>query len=131
MVAFNKIGGYSPATYYFLPMLNIPFRQIPGFRDCLVKKNKILVFVKDLSLSNDQILVSSPLFIDKYTYDKDTAYLIYEFIAPTKWSKDFDRMITKQFSSVSDEYVRHVQEYFPRLSKQGIVNKMFGRDFND
>ena len=132
MSLYNAIKGFSPATYAILPMLEIPYIVIPRYRDCFVENNKILVFTRVGGGNRncgfgEEILLNHPNFVETYDWEEDSTYGIYEFSIPSKWKKDFDRIITKQFSSVSDEYVEHVNNYFPKLRDSGAINKLFGR----
>ena len=45
---------------------------------------------------------------------------------PEKWKKDFDLILAGKGYEVSKEYVNHVKAVYPKLSEEGIIDKIFG-----
>lgn len=134
MSLYNAIMGYNPACIGLLPMLGRTLDEYPRFRDCFLSddKKRIVVFTRvgggnrDCGYGEDE-LYKDENFVCTYDDDFDSTYGYYEFNVPSKWKKDFDAMISNGAKAVSDEYVLHVKEFYPKLAETGAIDKFFGR----
>ena len=64
-------------------------------------------------------------FLDTFDDDFDSTYGTYVFKCPDKWKADFDKLLSKKFNEVSDEYIELIGSYYPQLVEDGTLKKLF------
>ena len=84
---------YSP-TLLILPMLGRKIPDYPGFRDCFVKDDKILIYVRDNPNNQNytpcrEKLMKDKNFIETWCDEQDSTHIYYSFAVPKKWKSDF------------------------------------------
>lgn len=133
MSLYNAIAGFSSECVTLLPMLGIEPKDYPRFRDCfLTDDNTIAIFTRVGGNNRNQgygeeILYKHPNFYTTYDDKYDSTYGVYVFTIPSKWSKDFNKIVSGKFEDVSDDYVSQVKEIYPELAEIGIIDLIFKR----
>lgn len=131
MSLYNAIWGYSGACVFILPLLGRRAGEYPRFRDCYVTEdNNIAVFTRVGGDNRGQELGEEELykdenFLDTFDDDFDSTYGTYVFKCPDKWKADFDKLLSKKFNEVSDEYIELIGSYYPQLVEDGTLKKLF------
>ena len=132
MSLYNLVNGFNPACVVLLPMLGRKQEEYPRFRDCFLSEDmKRIVIYTRVGGNNrgcgfdEEALYSDPNFVTTYDDDFDSTYGYYEFNVPEKWKDDFYKIADGRIKEVSDEYVKHVSEFYPTLAKNGIIEKIF------
>lgn len=106
----------------------------PRFRDCFVTDEGNIAVYTRVGGNNrncgygEEELYKDENFLTTYDDDFDSTYATYEFRVPDKLKSDFDKITTGRITEVSDEYVEVVKQTFPKLSEEGHINKIFGRN---
>lgn len=137
MSLYNMINGFNPACVLIMPMLGRKQDEYPRFRDCFVTEDGNIAIYTRVGGGNrncgygEEELYKDENFIKTYDDDFDCTYATYEFKVPDKWKEDFDRIINGRQSEVSDEYVAVVNNMFPKLAENGMIDKIFGRVSSD
>ncbi len=134
MSLYNMLFGFNPACLVFLPMLGRKQEEWPRFRDCFLSDDdKRIVIYTRVGGGNrgcgygEEALYEDPDFVTTYDSDYDSTYGYYEFNPPEKWKADFDAIVSRNFEGVSDEYIQHVKEFYPKLAEAGLIDKAFRR----
>lgn len=134
MSLYNMINEFNPACILLMPILGRKQDEYPRFRDCFLSDdNKRIVIYTRVGGGNrkqgynEEELYKDPNFVTTYDDDYDSAYGYYEFNPPERWKEDFDNIISNNFEKVSDEYVQHVREFYPKLAEEGIIDSIFKR----
>ena len=131
---YNMVHGYNPACVLILPMLGRKEVEWPRFRDCFVTEDgeRIAIFTRVGGNNRncgfgEEELYKDPLFVKTYDDEEDSTYATYEFNVPEKWKSDFDLIVAGEIQKVSDEYIKHVKEFYPTLAEKGIIDAAFCR----
>ena len=134
MSLYNMVNGFSPACLLLMPMLGRTQYEYPRFRDCFLSDDEqyieILTRVGGGNRKQgygEEELYSDPNFVKTYDWDQDSTYGFYVFKAPDKWKEDFDKIVAKKFSEVSDAYIECVKTMYPKLAAAGLIDAVFGR----
>ena len=129
---YNLMNGYSSACIFFLPMLGRKPEEYPRFRDCfLTEDGKGIAIYTRVGGNNrncgygEEKLYEDENFIQTYDDEFDNTYATYEFKVPEKWQSDFNKIINKDFKNVSQEYIETIKNFYPTLTEQGIIDKIF------
>lgn len=131
MSLYNAIWGYNGACVFILPLLGRRTVEYPRFRDCYVTEdNNIAVFTRVGGNNRGVEYGEEKLYKDEnylYTFDDDfdSTYGTYVFKCPDKWKADFDKLLSKKFNEVSDEYLELIGSYYPQLVEDGTLKKLF------
>ena len=132
MSLYNMIMGYNPACYLIMPMLGRHDYEYPRFRDCFVTEDKNIAIYTRVGGGNrgcgygEEELYKDENFITTYDDEYDNTYATYEFKVPEKWKEDFDRICNGNLAEVSKEYVEYLKEFFPKMTENGMLDKLFG-----
>ena len=134
MSLYNMVMGFNPACVLLLPMLGRKADEYPRFRDCALTEDQngiaILTRVGGANRGQgygEEELESDENFIRTIDHPDDSTYGIYEFRVPDKWKSDFEFIKDGQFDKVSTEYVDQVKSFYPKLSSEGTIDKVFKR----
>lgn len=133
MSLYNMINGFDPACVFIMPMLGRKQDEYPRFRDCFItEENNIAIYTRVGGGNRncgfgEEKLYDDENFLRTYDDDFDCTYATYEFKVPDKWKTDFDKIIGGKLSEVSDEYINYLKEFYPKLSEQGIFDKVFNK----
>ena len=134
MSLYNLINGFNISCVLVLPMLGKKADEYPRFRDCFVSPDEkhILVLLRVGGPNRNQgygeeSLYKMPAFIRTYDDEEDSTYGIYEFDVPERWKDDFCHISQGNLNKVSDEYVEFVKQFYPILSKDGVIDSLFQR----
>ena len=131
MSLYNMINGYNPECVIFLPMLGRESKEYPRFRDCfLTKDNNIAVYTRVGGGNRncgfgEEKLYEDENFVKTYDDNYDDTYATYEFKVPDKWQDDFEKIVSGRAAEVSDEYISEVKKMYPKLSQEGVIDKLF------
>ena len=131
MSLYNMVNGFNPACILIMPMLGRQQEDYPRFRDCFVVNKEEIVILTRVGGNNrnqgygEEELYNDPHFIRTFDDDFDSTYGYYVFSVPEKWKKDFDAIMEDRLSDVSEEYVKYLEEFWPKLSTSGIFRKVF------
>lgn len=132
MSLYNLVNEFNPACVVLLPMLGRKREEYPRFRDCFLSEDmKRIVIYTRVGGNNrgcgygEEELYSDPNFMTTYDDDFDSTYGYYEFNVPEKWKDDFDKIVNGRIKEVSDEYVKYVSEFYPKLAEAGTINSIF------
>ena len=113
-------------------MLGRKDTDYPRFRDCFLSddKERIVIYTRvgggnRESGYGEEKLYTDPNFVKTYDDEFDDTYGYYEFSVPDKWVDDFKKICAGNFTDVSDEYYHTVQDFYPKLTEQGIIQKIF------
>ena len=135
MSLYNLMNGFNPACVVLLPMLGRKQEEYPRFRDCFLSEDmkRIVVYTRVGGNNRgcgygEEALYSDPNFVTTYDDDFDSTYGYYEFNVPEKWKDDFDKITDGRIKEVSDEYVKHVSEFYPKLAEMGLIDRTFRRE---
>ena len=134
MSLYNLINGFNISCVLVLPMLGKKADEYPRFRDCFVSPDEkhILVYLRVGGHNRNQgygeeSLYKMPTFIRTYDDEEDSTYGMYEFDVPERWKDDFCHISQGDLDKVSDEYVEFVKQFYPILSKDGVIDSLFQR----
>lgn len=134
MSLYNLINGFNISCVLVLPMLGKKADEYPRFRDCFVSPDEkhILVLLRVGGPNRNQgygeeSLYKMPTFIRTYDDEEDSTYGMYEFDVPERWKDDFCHISQGDLDKVSDEYVEFVKQFYPILSKDGVIDSLFQR----
>lgn len=131
MSLYNIMNGFNPACVVIMPMLGRKENEYPRFRDCWVtEENNIAIYTRVGGNNRgcgfgEEKLYEDENFIKTYDDDFDNTYATYEFKVPSKWKKDFDKIMAHKWLEVSDEYVKYLENFYPKLAEEGIFEKIF------
>lgn len=131
MSLYNMVNGFNPACLTIMPMLGRKQEDYPRFRNCFVANKQEIVILTRVGGNNrnegygEEELYKDPHFLRTFDDDFDSTYGYYVFSVPEKWKKDFDAIMEDRFSDVSEEYVKYLEEFWPRISTSGIFRKVF------
>lgn len=125
------INGYNPACLLILPMLGRKQEDYPRFRDCYVTdENNIAIYTKVGGENRncgfgEEVLYDDENFIKTYDDEFDETYATYEFKVPDRWKNDFDKILNSKMSDVSNEYIKYLKNFYPKLVSKGIIDRLF------
>ena len=131
MSLYNMIDGYNPACLLILPMLGRKQEDYPRFRDCYVTdENNIAIYTKVGGENRncgfgEEALYDDENFIKTYDDEFDKTYATYEFKVPDRWKNDFDKILNSKMSDVSNEYIKYLKNFYPKLVSKGIIDRLF------
>lgn len=131
MSLYNMINGYNPACLLILPMLGRKQEDYPRFRDCYVTdENNIAIYTRVGGGNRncgfgEEALYDDENFIKTYDDEFDETYATYEFKVPDRWKKDFDKILNSKMSDVSNEYIKYLKNFYPKLVSKGIIDRLF------
>ena len=131
MSLYNMVNGFKPACLIIMPMLGRKQEDYPRFRDCFVVNKKEIVIFTRVGGNNrnqgfgEEELYKDPNYIRTFDDDFDSTYGSYVFRVPEKWKKDFDAIMEDRFTDVSEEYIKYLEEFWPKISTSGIFRKVF------
>lgn len=137
MSLYNMVMGFNPACVVILPMLGRKPEDYPRFRDCFVTENKnIAIYTRGGGGNRDcgfgeEELYNDPNFIKTYDDDYDITYATYEFKVPEKWKSDFDKIMNGKLSEVSEDYIKYIKEFYPKLNEDGVIDQIFKQKENE
>ena len=108
--------------------------EYPRFRNCYItKENNIAVYTK-VGGSNrrcgygEGILYKDENFLRSYYDVNDDNYATYEFKVPDKWKKDFDLIFSENYKEVSDDYVKLIKKFYPKLNLKRFFETIFNSE---
>lgn len=137
MSLYNMVNGFNPACILLMPMLGRKQDEYPRFRDCFLSDdNKHIVIYTRVGGGNrncgynEEALYKDPNFVRTWDDDFDSTYGYYEFRVPKEWEPDFEKIVSGDIESVSEEYKNLVRCFFPLLEKEGILDKIFRKENN-
>lgn len=137
MSLYHMLMGFNPACVAIMPMLGRKQNEYPRFRDCYVTdEGNIAIYTRvgggnrDCGYGEEE-LYKDENFITTYDDEYDSTYGTYEFRVPEKWKADFDKIINGKFSEVSKEYIDYVKTFYPKLTEEGVIDKIFGGATNE
>ena len=125
------INGYNPACLLILPMLGRKQEDYPRFRDCYVPdENNIAIYTRVGGGNRncgfgEEALYDDENFIKTYDDEFDETYATYEFKVPDRWKNDFDKILNSKMSDVSNEYIKYLKNFYPKLVSKGIIDRLF------
>lgn len=125
------INGYNPACLLILPMLGRKQEDYPRFRDCYVTdENNIAIYTRVGGGNRncrfgEEALYDDENFIKTYDDEFDETYATYEFKVPDRWKNDFDKILNSKMSDVSNEYIKYLKNFYPKLVSKGIIDRLF------
>ena len=99
-------------------MLGRKVTEYPRFRDCFVSEDGNIVVLTRVGGNNrnagfgEEELCKDPHFIKTYDDEFDSTYGFYEFSVPEKWKKDFEAIKSGGIKNASDEYLKHLIEFY-------------------
>ena len=131
MSLYNMLMGFNPACLLIMPMLGRKQEEYPRFRDCFISEENNIVIYTRVGGGNrncgygEEKLMEDEHFIKTYDDKDDSTYGYYEFNVPEKWKSDFCLIVDGKFDKVSKEYINHIKKFYPKLDKEGVINKMF------
>lgn len=132
MSLYNILNGFDPDCVLLMPMLGRKQNEYPRFRDCFLSDDKkhIVIYTRvggnnRNSGFNEDVLYKDPNFVRTWDDDFDSTYGYYEFRVPKEWEPDFEKIVSGDIESVSEECKNLVRCFFPLLEKEGILDKMF------
>lgn len=137
MSLYNMMHGFSPACFYIMPMLGRKQDEYPRFRDCFVSSEHEIVILTRVGGNNrnqgygEEELYEDPHFLRTFDDGLDSTYGYYVFSVPDKWKKDLDAIMEGRFNDVSEEYVKHLEEFWPKAASKGVIRKIFREDPKD
>lgn len=129
MSLYNMVNGFNPACVLIMPMLGRKQDEYPRFRDCFVtEENNIAIYTRVGGGNRgcgygEEELYKDENFLTTYDDDFDPTYATYEFKVPEKWKSDFDLIISGKLEDVSEEYVKYLKEFYPKIP----FHKIFGK----
>lgn len=118
---YNMLFGYDPAVFWIMPMLGRKEEEWPRFRDCHVQERDgepLIVIYTRVGGGNrgygfgEERLYEDPLFVYTEDDDFDSTYADYAFKVPEKWRKDFDAIMAKDLSKISEEYKSYLKGFW-------------------
>lgn len=123
---------YSP-TLLILPMLGRKISDYPGFRDCFVKDDKILIYVRDNPNNQNytpcrEKLMKDKNFIETWCDEQDSTHIYYSFAVPKKWKSDFKKITNGNIKEVSDKYIDYLRKFY---DNNPIIDIIFGREMKE
>lgn len=132
MSLYNMVNGFNPACVMIMPMLGRRADEYPRFRDCFVSEDgqNIVIYTRvgggnrNCGFGEEE-LYEDENFLRTYDDEGDSTYGFYEFKVPDKWKPDFDKILAGELKQVSDEYVTHLKSFWPNLTKDGVIDKLF------
>ena len=134
MSLYNLINGFNISCVLVLPMLGKKADEYPRFRDCFVSPDEkhILVLLRVGGPNRnqgygDESLYTLPTFIRTYDDEEASTSRLHEFDVPERWKDDFCHISQGDLDKVSDEYVELVKQFYPILSKDGVIDSLFQR----
>jgi hypothetical protein len=129
--------GFNPACVAIMPMLGRKQNEYPRFRDCYVTdEGNIAIYTRvgggnrDCGYGEEE-LYKDENFITTYDDEYDNTYGTYEFRVPEKWKADFNKIINGKSNEVSKEYIDYVKTFYPKLTEEGVIDKIFGGATNE
>lgn len=134
MSLYNLINGYNISNLLFLPMLGRKQEDYPRFRDCFLSEDGDTIIIYTRVGGNnrkcgfgEEELYKDENFIRTWD-DDDCTYGFYEFKVPDKWRSDFDLIVSGNLKDVSDDYINYLKEFYPTISEQGSIDKLFKKE---
>lgn len=123
---------YSP-TLLILPMLGRKIPDYPGFRDCFVKDDKILIYVRDNPNNQNytpcrEKLMKDKNFIGSWGDEQDSTHIYYFFAVPKKWKSDFKKITNGNIKDVSDKYIDYLRKFY---DNNPIIDIIFSREMKE
>ncbi len=133
MSLYNMMNGFNPACVLIMPMLGRKQEDYPRFRDCFVEDGKIAIFTRVGGGNRgcgfgEEELYKDPNFDTTYDDEFDSTYATYLFNVPEKWKADFDKIVNGDFAGVSEDYYKHVTEFYPLLAEKGVIKSIFRKE---
>ena len=131
MSLYNMLRGFNPACVFIMPMLGRRQDEYPRFRDCFVtEENNIAIYTRVGGGNRncgygEEELYKDENFLRTYDDNYDNTYATYEFKVPDKWKADFDLIINGKANEVSEEYIKYVKGFYPKLAKEGMIDAFF------
>ena len=132
MSLYNMICGVDPACFYLLPMLGRVAEDYPRFRDCFLSEDGEHIDIYTRVGGNnrncgygEEELYKDENYVETFDDSFDNTYATYRFKVPEKWKKDFEYIKKAEYDKVSDEYVEYTRAFFPKLNKEGIVDRIY------
>lgn len=120
-------------TLLILPMLGRKIPDYPGFRDCFVKEDKILIYSRD-NTNNQKYdhykekLMKDKNFIGSWGDEQDSTHIYYSFAVPKKWTSDFKKITNGNIKDVSDKYIDYLRKFY---DNNPIIDIIFGREMKE
>ena len=114
MTMYNMIFGHNIACLLIMPMLGRKQDEYPRFRDCFFGKadngtREIHIFTRVGSFNQnagfgEDELYKDPNYLRFEDEPEDRTYGTYIFKCPEQWEADFDRILARKLSELSDGY---------------------------
>lgn len=137
MSLYNMMNGFNPACVIIMPMLGRKQDEYPRFRDCFITDDNNIAIYTRVGGGNrncgfgEEELYKDENFIKTYDDEFDCTYATYEFKVPDKWKNDFDLIIGGKIKEVSKEYIDYVKQFYPKLAEEGVIDKIFTKDYKE
>lgn len=136
MIFMNDLKGMRRdcnPTLLILPMLGRKIPDYPGFRDCFVKDDKILIYVRDNPNNQNytpcrEKLMKDKNFIGSWGDEQDSTHIYYSFAVPKKWKSDFKKITNGNIKDVSDKYIDYLRKFY---DNNPIIDIIFGREMKE
>ena len=128
---FSITDSLNPTCIIILPMLGRRMEEYPRFRDCYITKEKNIAIYTKVGGSNrdcgygESVLYKDENFLKTYDDVTNPTYATYEFKVPDKWKKDFDLIFSENYKEVSDDYVKLIKKFYPKLNLKRFFETIF------
>ena len=99
MSFYNMVNGFNSACFFFMPMLGRKQSEYPRFRDCFITEDNNIAIYTRVGGGNrgcgygEEELYKDKNFLTTFDDEYDSTYATYVFKVPTKWRKDFDKLL--------------------------------------
>lgn len=136
MIFMNDLKGMKHdcnPTLLILPMLGRKIPEYPGFRDCFVKDDEILIYSRDNTNNQNytpcrEKLMKDKNFIETWCDEQDSTHIYYSFKVPKKWKSDFKKITNGNIKEVSDKYIDYLRKFY---DNNPIIDIIFGREMKE
>lgn len=131
MSLYNLVNGHSVGCLLVMPMLGRKPDEYPRFRDCFFGKaddgtREIHIFTRVGSLNQnygmgEEALYKLPGYIRFEDCDEDRTYGTYIFKCPEKWESDFDAIVARKLSALSEDYFAMQRRFWDDAGERAVA----------
>lgn len=121
MSLYHQVRGVNLATFLVLPALGKHAEMYPRFRDCFVRKNRIVILTRtgggnrEDYVKENQEIKDMPGFICDADDDFDSTFAYWEFAIPKEWEKDITLILNGKLNEISQAFKDKIKEVYPKL----------------